>query len=100
MHEDLAGVDGGKEVAAEIGRQQEGGGDERQEADDEDRPPLHRQFENAAVALADMLEAGFEGALDAHERVARGGAGAVLAGGADAASADNWPSSAPACATG
>ena len=47
VHEDLAGVDGRKEVPAEIGHQQEGGAHERQEADDEDRPPPHRQRERS-----------------------------------------------------
>ena len=68
----------GKKSRPEIGRQQEGGGDESEEAGDEGRASPQRQFEHAAVALADMLEAGFEGLLDAHQRVARGGAGAVF----------------------
>ena len=39
VHQDLAGVDGREEVAAEIGRQQERGADEGEKADDEDGAP-------------------------------------------------------------
>ena len=98
MHQDVAGIDGGEEVAAEKRHQQERHRDDAEEADHEQRPP------SAAPSTADRGSR--RGCARTAPRSRAGTAPADCATAAarprdgHAAAADSSPSSAPACATG
>jgi hypothetical protein len=57
MHQDLAGINRGKEVPAEERHQQERRRNARQESDDENPPPLQRQLQQRMISSAHALEA-------------------------------------------
>ncbi len=99
VHQDRAGIDGGKEIAPEVRHQQERHGDEAEKADQEQRTPPHGKREQFAIDAAHALEARLETALKPQQRIARRRR-LVLPNAAHAVSADISPWSAPACATG
>ena len=98
VHQDLAGIDGREEVAAEERHQQERHRDEAEEAGHEQRPVAQRHRQQAAVAGAEALEPRLEAALERTSGLRDGGGSPLVM--ARAAAADTSPSSAPACATG
>ena len=98
MHQDVAGIDRGEEIAPEERHQQERHGDEAQEADHEGRPVRQRHREQAAIAAANALEPRLEAALETHQRIAGRRRPPFVMG--MRLQADSSPWSAPACATG
>ena len=98
MHQDVAGIDSGEEVATEERHQQERRRDDAEEPDHEQRPPSQRHRQQIVVAGADTLEPRLEAALEAHQRIARRRRAAFMMH--MRLQADTSPSSAPACATG
>ena len=71
MDQDLAGIDRGKEVAAEERHQQERQGNAGEESGDEDRTMAQRQREDATIAGAETLEPRLEAALEPDQWIAR-----------------------------
>ena len=71
VHQDVAGIDRGEEVAPEEGHQREGGGDHAKEADHEHRTVRQREPEEIMVAAANALEASLEAALEPDQGIAR-----------------------------
>jgi hypothetical protein len=71
VHEDLAGIHGRKEVAAQERRQGERGHHEGEKAGHEHAAAGERHGQELAIAEPDPFEARLEAALKAHQRVAR-----------------------------
>ncbi len=98
MHQDVAGIDRGKEIAPEERHQQERHRDKGEEAGHEARPVRERQRQQLAIALAQPLEPRLEAALEHHQRIARRRRPLLMMNVRLAADSSPW--SAPACATG
>ena len=104
VHQDLPGVDGGEEVAAEERHQRERRQHEGHEADDEDRPaaqrhrPAARDSPRGCARTGARSRAGSAPADCASAAAGRRGRACRCAARACAAGSSPW--SAPACATG
>jgi hypothetical protein len=71
VHQDLAGIDIGKEILAEERPKAEGQYHAGQESDDEGFRPAERQQQQRSIAVTDASKAGLKALLKTFERIAR-----------------------------
>ena len=71
MQQDQAGIDFGKEVAAQERHQRKRHRNKRQQADHHGAPMVQGAVQDAVITLAKALEASLETTLEIHQRVAR-----------------------------